>query len=77
VAAALYNGQADIDAVIQELRLPGMPSEPPTRIANVLEGSLDLRAAGEGRLTRTADRPIDLEGAQRHEHTNGEGEGGR
>jgi hypothetical protein len=71
VAAALYNGQGDIDAVVQELRLPGMPAEPKTPIASVLEGSLDLRAAGEGRLTRTADRPLDLESARPHEHTDG------
>lgn len=56
VAAALYNGQVEIDAIVQELRLPGMPSEPPTRIASVLEGSLDLREAGAGRLTRTVTR---------------------
>jgi hypothetical protein len=45
-----------------------MPAEPKTPIASVLEGSLDLRAAGEGRLTRTADRPLDLESARPHEH---------
>lgn len=55
VAAALYNGQTDVDAVVEELRLPGMPSQPPVRIASVLEGSLDLRRAGEGRLTRTTE----------------------
>jgi hypothetical protein len=69
VAAALYIGQAEIDAVVRELRLPGMPVEPKTPIASVLEGSLDLRAAGAGRLTRTADRPLDLESARPHEHT--------
>lgn len=68
VAAALYIGQVEIDAVVQELRLPGMPAEPKTPIASVLEGSLDLRAAGEGRLTRTAERPLDLESARPHEH---------
>jgi hypothetical protein len=68
VGAALYIGQGEIDAVVQELRLPGMPAEPKTPIASVLEGSLDLRAAGEGRLTRTADRPLDLESARPHEH---------
>jgi len=73
VAAALYNGQADIDAVVEELRLPGMPSEPRVPIADVLEGSLDLRAAGEGRLTRTADRPLDLESARPHKHDEDEG----
>ena len=69
VAAALYIGQEEIDAVVRELRLPGMAAEPKTPIASVLEGSLDLRAAGEGRLTRTADRPLDLESARPHEHT--------
>jgi hypothetical protein len=68
VAAALYIGQNEIDAVVQELRLPGMPAEPKTPIASVLEGSLDLRAAGAGRLTRTADRPLDLESARPHVH---------
>ena len=59
VAAALYTGQGEIDAVVEELRLPGMPSKPPTRIAGVLEGSMDLRDAGAGRLTRTVSRPVD------------------
>jgi hypothetical protein len=69
VAAALYIGQVEIDAVVRELRLPGMPVETKPPIAAVLDGSLDLRAAGEGRLTRTADRPLDLESARPHEHT--------
>jgi hypothetical protein len=60
VAAALYNGQVEIDAVVEELRLPGTRADPPARIASVLEGSLDLRAAGTGRLTRTAHRPDDI-----------------
>lgn len=68
VAAALYIGQNEIDAVVQELRLPGMPIETKPPIAGVLEGSLDLRAAGAGKLTRTADRPLDLESARPHEH---------
>jgi hypothetical protein len=53
VAAALYSGQTDIDAVVQDLRLPGMPAAPPALIADVLEGSLDVRSAGAGRFTRT------------------------
>lgn len=57
VAAALYNGQVEIDAEVEELRLPGMPSEPPSMIASVLEGSLDLREAGAGRFNRTLSRP--------------------
>jgi hypothetical protein len=68
VAAALYNGQVELDAVVEELRLPGMSndrSEPAPSMAPVLEGSLDLRAAGTGRLSRTASRPDDLQGVQR------------
>ena len=72
VAAALYNGQVELDAVVEELRLPGMRAEPAPRIAPVLEGSLDLRAAGSGRLTRTAQRPTDLEAASRDRHTHDE-----
>jgi hypothetical protein len=59
VAAALYTGQDEVDAVVQELRLPGMPAEPPALIAPLLEDSLALRDAGAGRYTRTADRPVD------------------
>ncbi|MEP7360408.1 MAG: hypothetical protein ABI744_02405 [Chloroflexota bacterium] len=68
VAAALYIGQGEMDAVVQELRLPGMPAETKPPIAAVLEGSLDLRAAGAGKLTKTADRPLDLESARPHVH---------
>lgn len=57
VAAALYTGQVELDAIVQELRLPGMPPQPPTLIAPVLGGSLDLRNAGAGRFSRTASRP--------------------
>jgi hypothetical protein len=59
VAAALYTGQDEVDAVVQELRLPGMPAQPPVPIAGVLEGSMDLRDAGAGRYTRTTTRPVD------------------
>jgi hypothetical protein len=58
VAAALYNGQGEVDANVIELRLPGQPSE--TAVGNVapfLEGSADVRAAGSGRLSRTTVRP--------------------
>lgn len=58
VAAALYTGQAAVDAVVTEFRLPGVPRErTPTSIASVLEGSQDLRQAGAGRLTKTSVRP--------------------
>ena len=59
VAAALYTGQDEVDAVVQELRLPGMPSEPPTLIAPMLEDSLALRNAGAGRQRRTREEQGD------------------
>jgi hypothetical protein len=59
VGAALYSGQTDIDAIVQEFRLPGMPATPPTLIAPLLEGSLDVRNAGEGRYSRTVGTPGD------------------
>jgi hypothetical protein len=71
VAAALYNGQVAIDAVVDDLRLPGMGRDrTPTRIASALEGSHELRQAGSGRLDRTAVRterlPANLEPAHDH-----------
>ncbi len=66
VAAALYNGQVEVDAVVRELRLPGAPFEAPSaNLASVLEGSLDLRAAGSGRLTPGARKPQDTSPARR------------
>lgn len=60
VAAALYNGQPEIDAVVRELRLPGAASSgPPPLIAGVVEESMDLRAAGSGRRTKGTVRPTD------------------
>jgi hypothetical protein len=59
VGAALYTGQDEVDAVVQELWLPGMRAERPTLIAPILEDSLALRDAGAGRHTRTVDRPTD------------------
>ncbi|MEO6351370.1 MAG: hypothetical protein ABIP53_12030 [Candidatus Limnocylindrales bacterium] len=59
VAGALYTGQGEIDSIVQELRLPGMRSEPRVLIAGVLQGSMDLRDAGAGRYNRTLTRPID------------------
>jgi hypothetical protein len=72
MAAALYTGQNEIDAVVTDLRLPGMASQPVQRIAGVLEGSLDLRNAGAGRLTRTSVRPTDLGSVRQHTHEDGE-----
>jgi hypothetical protein len=52
VAAALYNGQAGIDAIVTELVLPGQnPSERPASLAAALGESRALRSAGHG------DRP--------------------
>ncbi len=60
VAAALYNGQPEIDAVVHELRRPGQPASGPTPlIAGVVEDSIDLRDAGSGRRTPTVARSID------------------
>jgi hypothetical protein len=60
VAAALYNGQPEIDAVVRQIRVPGQVSSgPPPLIAGVVEDSIDLRNAGRGRRTRTIVRPID------------------
>ena len=78
VAAALYGGQTDVDAIVQQFRLSGMPATPPALIAPMLEGSLDVRSAGAGRFTRTATSQVDRLPMQRsddqeaHSH---EGEG--
>jgi hypothetical protein len=54
VAAALYNGQAGIDAVVTELVPPGAnPSERPASLASTLGESRALRAAGHG------ERPLE------------------
>jgi len=69
VAAALYVGQVELDAVVRELRTSGVRGPAPARIAPVLEGSLDLRDAGAGRFTRTGVRSSDRLPAQLgHEH---------
>ena len=51
VAAALYNGQDDIDANVVEARMPGVPSDHDhSAIAPYLAAdSLELREAGRGR----------------------------
>lgn len=59
LAAALYNGQVAIDANVTELAVPGIATEPPQPMAAFLQGSRDLRAAGEGNFTRTARLPAD------------------
>jgi hypothetical protein len=54
VAAALDNGQVEIDAVVTELRAPGTVStEPPAPLAPVMTEAADLRAAGAGRWSPT------------------------
>ena len=79
VAAALYNGQPEIDAVVRELRRPGKASRGPTPlIAGVVEDSIDLRNAGTGRRTRTTERPTDLVSIpHEHPHDDPDDEGGR
>lgn len=77
VAAALYNGQVAIDAVVDELRLPGVARDrTPISIASALEGSSDLRQAGAGRLTRTSVRPQRLPAARAPDHEHGQSERG-
>jgi len=61
LAAALYGGQQAVDASVTELRLPGEHADRPSAaIAPYLEGSDDVRAAGAGRLSRTASRPTSV-----------------
>jgi hypothetical protein len=57
VAAALYNGQVEIDAFVTELLLPGMRASPAQMGSGYLEATRDLRAAGAGRFSPTAVRP--------------------
>ena len=53
-AAALYVGQAEIDAAVTELVAPGATvSEPPASVGPMLIGARAARAAGEGRWTPT------------------------
>ena len=55
VAAALANGQIEIDASVTELRLPNARGhESPTALAPLLETARELRAAGEGRFSALA-----------------------
>jgi hypothetical protein len=69
VAAALYVGQIELDAVVREVRIPGVRGQPPGQIASVLEGSLDLRDAGAGRFHRTGVRRADrLPARLGHDH---------
>ena len=59
VAAALYNGQYDIDANVVEARMPGVPVDPHSEIAPYLAAdSLELRDAGRGgsRRAHTHDK---------------------
>jgi hypothetical protein len=65
VAAALYAGQRDIDALVTAVRLPGEPPEP-LEPAGSLEAMLadsdELRAAATGRLTRGSSLEATLHG---------------
>lgn len=52
VAAALAQGQLEIDALVRGIRLPGEPPQTPGgSLAAMLEGGDRLRAAGQGRLS--------------------------
>src|SRR4051812_2143769 len=63
VAAALELDQVALDASVVELLLPGMPrGEAPTDAGRYLVDSMrEVRAAGEGRRSRTADAAMGLE----------------
>jgi hypothetical protein len=63
VAAALELDQLAIDANVVELLLPGEKrAEIPAGVGMYLSDDIrDLRAAGEGRHSRTAQQPVDLE----------------
>ncbi|HXG40613.1 MAG TPA: hypothetical protein VNJ28_06690, partial [Candidatus Limnocylindrales bacterium] len=63
VAAALYSGQAEIDAVVTELRLPGSPpSEEPGSLAPILAETAELRAVASGRWSGTVEPPASVTG---------------
>jgi hypothetical protein len=56
VAAALYNGQYDIDANVVEARMPGVPADRdnPEIAPYLAADSLELREAGSGRSVRSS-----------------------
>ena len=70
VAAALRVGQVGVDAVVTELRLPGMPAEPaPTALAAVISEGKPLRHMGAGRLSTTASLPdVEPPVPMQHDH---------
>jgi hypothetical protein len=64
VAAAKYLGQDALDASVVELRLPGAPRSDSTTegVGQYLADDMrEVRAAGEGRHSRTSGPTIDLE----------------
>jgi hypothetical protein len=63
VAAALELDQVALDASVLELLVPGLPREDaPTDAGRYLVDSMrEVRAAGEGRRSRTAELALDLE----------------
>ncbi len=54
VGVALYGGQDEIDASVTHVHVPGMEEHEPATgtLQSVLEDSRQVRAAGEGRLSR-------------------------
>jgi hypothetical protein len=74
VAAALANGQVEVDASVTELRPPNAPiGEPATALAPVLESTQELRAAGEGRFSAAAASHL-VTGADENEADHGHDE---
>jgi hypothetical protein len=78
VAAALRAGAVAIDADVTELSIPGVASsEPPPGphrdAASLLLGADELRQAGEGRQSRTAEHRPSVDELRREQLT-GEGE---
>jgi hypothetical protein len=68
IAAALLNGGVGVDADVTELILPGQPvPPPPTSAAISLLPNRELRLAGEGRLSRTAESHASLDDRNREE----------
>lgn len=66
VAAAKLLGQMALDASVMEVLLPGVPrATPPSSLGSYLMDDMrEVRAAGEGRHSRTAGVTLDLEGSE-------------
>jgi len=69
VAAAKQAGGVAIDADVQELVRPGQATlrKGARSLSGSLSGGEDLRAAGEGRFSRTAERRVTTDTISRHD----------